>query len=811
MLPLTSVLFPTAAVHVLELPHEAFFRAFERDSPALARILQANQASNQAYPLISAMLRARYFANTSVSDLLQLLQASTVFEGKLELEGFGKEFYVLGDATCRIDSGPGTFPVVLTSPDCIGLSQLLGLEPDPGPRAVTAQGSFASVPGTAIRRLAQLSSSFKQALPSLPPPFPLTLVEGSRALLFATQEQLQLPMGMLSSRLARTMASNLHDHVLVLRLLPEGAVSQLGERERYPEGGWVHEVFVEAPRDAAGLLDLIARLVNQVDSQEGVVDFTLIDASALPVARQRSYAVPPIEVVFLIATPIVEPPVEYILQQPIIRYAAVLDSRPQEGIGMTLQGLLQGKRPLGDASKDILEQLLLLTKAAIAYPLSVLLLQDLDIPAWPVGTVILRLPVEPLSSRDAEEAVLQRSLERWARAVTDRRVGIALGGGGAYGFAHVPLLQRLIKDRVVPIDMVAGASFGTLVGAYFCGAGLEGVDALASRAPLILAGALFGPISTAPLRWLVSFDVGEKAVSELDAPLLPVVTNASIGVEDSLRNVTLGLGVQASSALPPFTPSIINNRRYLDGGPTANVPVDFLRRDGAKLIIAANPIPMPTAEQPIIQVPIVGPLWQLFSPSQRLSDGIRVMQLMSRTAGLSQIHGPDVVPFNAPITLANPLKFLQAREIISQVEYNSDALNEAVARVETKWFALQRNPVRVAFNRQRTEIELRGTIFMQNGKLSPLCEPVLQELARFLKKNPDLVSFQLSVCSRGDKELARAVEEFLAQKEIDQETRMGIDPRVRPHRILLTHLVWKEPRSAGGASAAEACATSSRS
>jgi predicted acylesterase/phospholipase RssA/CRP-like cAMP-binding protein len=793
--PLNAVLDPTTALYVLELPLKAFHRAFERDGRPLRRIRQASRAIDRARSFISAMLRDSYFANASVSDLYQLLQASTVLEGEQELSGLGEAFYALGDGTCRLDFDKASDSVTFKSPSCVGLPQLLDTEPRPSVKRALAQGSLASIPGTAILRLAQLSPSFKQALHRLPhsltPPSP----PGVRALLLATDNHLQVSLDALSTQLARTMASHLNDHVLLLRLLPEGPLT-LGERQRQPDGGWVQEVTAMAPRKPSWLQSLLRKaiaLVEESHPQEGRVDFTLIDASALPLTQQRGYALPPIEVVLLSATPIVEPPIEYILQQPTIRYAAVLDGRQQEGIGMTLQGLLQGKRPLKGATRELLTQLYELTKDAVLYPLSVLLLQDLDVPTWPVGTVILRLPENLRSPKEADQRILQRSLERWARAITDRRVGLALGGGGAYGFAHVPLIQRLIADRIVPIDMVSGASFGTFVGAYFCGAGLEGVDALASRAPLILAGALFGPISMAPLRWLVGFDVGERAVTELDAPLIPVVTNASIGVEGSLRNVTLGLGVQASGSLPPFTPTLINNRRYLDGGPTANVPVDILRQEGARLLIAANPIPLPNAEQPIIEVPILGPLWQLLSPTERLSDGIRVMQMMSRTVGLSQTQGPDVVTFNAPITLANPLRFLRARDIIRQVERDSEALNEAVAMAETRWFALQCNPVRVSPNRQGTEIELKGTLFLRDGALSRLCEPLLHELARYLKKHPELQSFQLSVCARSALGLAHAVEAFLKQKGVPQTMRTGVEPRVRPHHVLLTQLVTQEP------------------
>src|SRR5207237_4758273 len=58
------------------------------------------------------------------------------------------------------------------------------------------------------------------------------------------------------------------------------------------------------------------------------------------------------------------------------------------------------------------------------------------------------------------------SIERWARAVTNRQVGVALSGGGAVNALLVPLLQRIAKR--VPIDVVSGVSGGSLLGAFLC-------------------------------------------------------------------------------------------------------------------------------------------------------------------------------------------------------------------------------------------------------------------------------------------------------------------------------------------------------
>src|SRR5262249_21784913 len=64
--------------------------------------------------------------------------------------------------------------------------------------------------------------------------------------------------------------------------------------------------------------------------------------------------------------------------------------------------------------------------------------------------------------------------ERWARAVTNRRVGVALSGGGACAYRTLPLLRALAAAGV-PLDVVSGVSGGALMGAYLCAGGVAGL------------------------------------------------------------------------------------------------------------------------------------------------------------------------------------------------------------------------------------------------------------------------------------------------------------------------------------------------
>lgn len=174
------------------------------------------------------------------------------------------------------------------------------------------------------------------------------------------------------------------------------------------------------------------------------------------------------------------------------------------------------------------------------------------------GTVRVRLGMDRLRSASGLADVPPRDrerLQRWVRSISDRRVGVALGGGGAWGYAHVGLL-RLLRAKGVPVDVVSGSSFGSLCGAYYCSLDEDTwVDALVSvgkRATQALRTAFF---SSAALQSLVDKDLRARlgfapALNGLELPLLPVATNLGLGGERVIGIGTVGWGARCSSSFP---------------------------------------------------------------------------------------------------------------------------------------------------------------------------------------------------------------------------------------------------------------------
>jgi len=138
----------------------------------------------------------------------------------------------------------------------------------------------------------------------------------------------------------------------------------------------------------------------------------------------------------------------------------------------------------------------------------------------------------------------------------------------------------------------------------------------------------------------MTYDLGQLQLDQTDIPFFPVVTDADVGVESYLSKGTYAFGVRASGSLPPLLgPTVQGDRRYLDGGLVANVPVNVLTAEGAALIIASNPIAR-LAHRPRQQpfrLPLFGVLLRESNPNRaprrRRADGADDLRRRRAIAG----------------------------------------------------------------------------------------------------------------------------------------------------------------------------------
>lgn len=175
------------------------------------------------------------------------------------------------------------------------------------------------------------------------------------------------------------------------------------------------------------------------------------------------------------------------------------------------------------------------------------------------------------------------------------RLGLALGGGAARGFAHVGVIQVLEEAGIRP-DLVAGTSAGSLVAAIYAsgknGSQLQRVAETMEEAtiadwtvPLFNRGVLRGDA----LARYVNAQVGSRLIEDMHLPLGIVATDLNSGRDMLFQRGDTGTAVRASSAVPGvFQPVKISGRDYVDGGLVSPVPVRAARKMGAEVVIAVD-------------------------------------------------------------------------------------------------------------------------------------------------------------------------------------------------------------------------------
>lgn len=173
------------------------------------------------------------------------------------------------------------------------------------------------------------------------------------------------------------------------------------------------------------------------------------------------------------------------------------------------------------------------------------------------------------------------------------RIGLALGGGAARGFAHIGVIQVLEENGIKP-QLVAGTSAGSLVAALYA-SGKSGAE-LAALAQGMDESALTdwafpgrGLIKGEALAKYVRAQTGGINIEQTKVPLGIVATDLADGQPILFQRGDIGAAVRASSAVPAvFQPVKMNGREYVDGGLVSPVPVRFAREMGAELVIGVD-------------------------------------------------------------------------------------------------------------------------------------------------------------------------------------------------------------------------------
>jgi NTE family protein len=175
------------------------------------------------------------------------------------------------------------------------------------------------------------------------------------------------------------------------------------------------------------------------------------------------------------------------------------------------------------------------------------------------------------------------------------KIGLALGGGAARGWAHIGVLRALNKAGIQP-DIIAGTSIGAVVGACERAGQLDELEAFARELTrrrvlgyldINLAGT--GLITGHRLGERLRKQLGDTKIEDLQRRFAAVATEIGTGHEVWLSRGNLVDAVRASYALPGvFRPVKVDGRWLFDGALVNPIPVSVCRALGARSVIAVN-------------------------------------------------------------------------------------------------------------------------------------------------------------------------------------------------------------------------------
>ncbi len=183
-----------------------------------------------------------------------------------------------------------------------------------------------------------------------------------------------------------------------------------------------------------------------------------------------------------------------------------------------------------------------------------------------------------------------------AKFFRNRKVGLALGSGGAKGLSHIAVIEYL-ENMKIPIDIVAGSSIGAVIGAvYLCGNMKKLKDDMLvfSKKELLSVVDITMPKSgllkgNSFIKFLTKYIPENAKIEDLPKPLAIVATDYYTGKQIIFRKGNILEALRASISIPGvLIPAVYGDTILIDGGVANPLPVDVLKDMGSGLTIAVN-------------------------------------------------------------------------------------------------------------------------------------------------------------------------------------------------------------------------------
>src|SRR5215203_4136888 len=217
-----------------------------------------------------------------------------------------------------------------------------------------------------------------------------------------------------------------------------------------------------------------------------------------------------------------------------------------------------------------------------------------------------------------------------------KKVGIALSGGGARGFAHIGVLKALAENNI-PIDLVSGVSAGSFVGgAFAAGMSVDEIVEIGRRISWFgVAGFSYSPrglLSNAAMGTFIEKNFPVTKFEDLKLPFAAVACDLETGEAVVLKDKgDLAFAIRASCAIPGVFVPLVNEdgRSLIDGGAATPMPTKAVRKLGAEIVIAVDVL---TCGQTF---------WG--TPSTLVGTFFQSAMLLIRTASRNQHYRADIV------------------------------------------------------------------------------------------------------------------------------------------------------------------------
>jgi predicted acylesterase/phospholipase RssA/CRP-like cAMP-binding protein len=340
-----------------------------------------------------------------------------------------------------------------------------------------------------------------------------------------------------------------------------------------------------------------------------------------------------------------------------------------------------------------IEQELLEKHNPITEPKKVLILVHPDETVLPAGTDKW-LDVRDIQEHYHVKLANKKDFLRLARILSNRSVGLALGGGAAKGIAHIGVI-RALEEAGIPIDMVAGASMGSVIGAYYA----MGND---YHSMLELCEKLFVDINpftdyTLPIISLVKgkklermgkLAYGDCNIEDLWLNFFCVSTNLTTSSLKIHHRGLLRDAVRTSSAIPGVVAPVFHQGEvYVDGGVINSLPGDIIGQQAGRVIVV-EVIPNLDLSVKTDQVPSLWKiLWSKLLPFKKSIKVPNILEIMFSTVMTGSFMAAKSVKSNAALCLTPPLKeigFLDFKKMKKAAEIGYNYTKQLLEQIDNE-------------------------------------------------------------------------------------------------------------------------------